>query len=201
VPSGLWILAWRLADDSASHTGQPFKAAMARLTTLDCGEARFTALGETLHLAPTAAPISRPPEPGMAGIVGHHVGTCQPFKAAMARRSPKRARNRLATLDRGEARFTALGETLHLAPTAAPISRPPEPGMAGIVGHHVGTCQPFKAAMARRSPKRARNRLATSQLLIGTVCGLAHRLPATCLRNNGMRWVSIQWKAASSPSS
>jgi len=56
---------------------------------LDCGEARFTALGETPVACQLPIPFParmNPASPGTADTAG---GTSQPLKAAVARRSPK----------------------------------------------------------------------------------------------------------------
>jgi len=56
---------------------------------LECGEARFTALGEISHRAPAPIPSRRAGNPEMPVMVGTPGGIYQPLKAAMARRTPK----------------------------------------------------------------------------------------------------------------
>ena len=60
------------------------------LQSLDCGEARFTALGQISHLRQVPIPSPSRMNPELPGTPDTDVGTCQPLKAAMARRSPKR---------------------------------------------------------------------------------------------------------------
>jgi len=127
--------------------GQPHKAAMARRSPKelsDCGEARFTALG-------ASAVTDQPPlhsrnrmNPDSRARMAFQRGLSQPHKAAMARRSPKRAR------------FTALGEDSRQGQPLLLFPSHRNAELPGMIGLPMMICQPHKAAMARRSPKRAR---------------------------------------------
>ena len=73
-----------------------------RRVTLDCGEARFTALGAGVRLEQTPIPFPESRKPELPGMMGRLVRICRPHKAAMARCGPKRVRFTANSLNQGD---------------------------------------------------------------------------------------------------